>query len=79
MELNLTYEQRLAWGVIRNLLKHKPEYAAALLEGLPKEAAVNVLQQAKEEMGQLLAVNRAFMEAAAALVKLEQLNSKGTS
>jgi len=74
MELKLTYEERQAWPVIRKLIKRKPEYAPALLEGLPKESAVHILLTAKKELDDLLAVNRAFSEAAAKLAALDKSN-----
>jgi len=68
-KLGLTYEERQAWPVIRKAIKRKPELAAALLNGLVKEGAVLVLQQASKELTDLLAMNRAFSAAAAELAK----------
>lgn len=65
----LTYEENQAIQVIRRTLKRKPELAAALMEGMSKEAAVTLLQQVSKELKDLQAVASAFSTASAALVK----------
>jgi hypothetical protein len=65
----MKYEERQAWPVIRGLLKRKPEYAAMLLEGITRDAAVGVLQQGLKELNDMQAIARAFAEAAGAIVK----------
>lgn len=72
----LNYEERQAWPVIRKLIKRKPECAAALLEGLPKEAAVRILLTAKKELDDLLAVSRAFSEVAVKLAQMEKAHAQ---
>lgn len=74
--IGLSYEERQAWPVMRKLIKRKPECAAALLEGLPKEAAVRILLTAKKELDDLLAVSRAFSEVAAKLAQTEKAHAQ---
>ena len=71
-DLGLTYEERQALPIIRNLIKRKPEIAAVLLEGLSREAAVLVLQRASKELTDLLAMNQAFAAAAARLMSISK-------
>lgn len=71
-ELKLTYEEKQAWPVIRKLLKRKPEYAAALIEGISKEAAVGILLQVKKELADLLAVSHALTQAAGEIAKIDK-------
>lgn len=70
-ELKLTYEERNAFTVMRKAIQRKPELAAALLEGLSKQVAVSVLQQAAKELDTLLKVSQAFSAAAKTLVSLD--------
>lgn len=70
--LGLSWEERQALPVIRAAIKRKPEIINALLKDMSYESAVSVLLQVRDESERLLAVNRAFMEAAAALVKLQR-------
>lgn len=72
MTIALTYEERQALPVIRKLLKRKPEAAAMLFEGIAKEAAVNILLQAKKEMEDLLSLSRAISLAAGEIVKMDK-------
>ena len=65
----LSYEERQAWPVMRKLLKRKPEMAALLLDGTTKESATAVILKIRDELDLLLAMNRAFSEAAGAIVK----------
>lgn len=71
-KLILNYEEREAFRVIRKAMQRKPEIAAALMEGMAKEVAVNVLLQAKKELAQLLAVSHAFTVAAGELAKIDK-------
>lgn len=73
-DLKLTYEERNALAVIRKALQRKPGLAAALLEGMSKEAASRVLSQGQKELTDMLAVTRAFSAAAAKLVSLDAPN-----
>lgn len=68
----LSWEERQALPVIRAAIKRKPEIINALLKDMSYESAVSVLLQVRDETERLLAVNRAFMEAAAALAKLQR-------
>jgi hypothetical protein len=68
----LNYEERQAFEVVRKTLKRKPELAPALLEGMSKQVAVNVLLQAKKELDDLMSVSGAITRAAGELVKLEK-------
>jgi hypothetical protein len=63
----LTYEERQALPVIRNLIKRKPEMAALLLEDMTKEGAYSILKQAQKEISNLLALSHAMSEAAGAI------------
>jgi hypothetical protein len=73
--MNLTYEERRALATMRNAIKRKPEIINELMKDLAYEGAHAVLVQLKTEMGQVMAVNRAFMEAAAALAKQQKDNT----
>jgi predicted DNA-binding protein (UPF0251 family) len=72
MEIKLTYEERQALPVIRKLLKRKPEAAYMLIEGITKDAAVNILLQAQRELGDLLKVGQAISAAAGEIAKMEK-------
>lgn len=69
--MKLTYEERNAIEVVRRVMRRKPEIAETLLEGLSKEAAVNVLFKIRDELATLLEINKAFSEVAARLAKGE--------
>jgi predicted DNA-binding protein (UPF0251 family) len=71
-EIKLTYEERQAFPIIRKALKRNPELAAKLFEGIAKEAAVNILLQAKKELADLLAVSQAISIAAGEIAKMEK-------
>lgn len=77
MEIKLTYEERQALPVIRKLLKRKPEAAALVFEGMAKEAAVNILLQAKRELADLLSVSHAISVAAGEIAKLDKTPADG--
>ena len=68
----LNYEERQAFEVVRRALKRKPELAPALLEGMSKQVAVNVLLQAEKELADLMSVSGAITRAAGELIKLEK-------
>lgn len=74
--IGLSWEERQAVSIIRNAIKRKPEIINALLKDMSYESAVSVLLQVRDEIERLLAVNRVFMEAAAALVKLQRQVAK---
>jgi hypothetical protein len=75
----LTYEERNALEVLRKSMRRKPQIATALLEGMSKEIATNVLKQVQRELTDLLSVSQAFSAAAGALVKKEQESKDETS
>lgn len=74
--IGLSWEERQAFHIIRNAIKRKPEIINALLKDMSYESAVSVLLQVRDENEKLLAVSRVFMEAAAALVKLQRQVAK---
>lgn len=65
----ITYEQRQAIATLRKGVRTNPGLIAEIMKDLPYEAAYRVLHQASTEMATLLAVSRAFSEAAAGLAK----------
>lgn len=71
-QIPLTYEERQALPVIRKMIKRKPETAAMLLDGMARDAALAVMVQIRDELGAMLAVNRAFAEVARNLAQLEK-------
>ena len=68
----LTYEENQALAVIRKALKRKPELANAIMEGMSREVAVNVLLQVKRELADLMAVSQAFTAASGKLAQLDK-------
>lgn len=72
MEIALTYEERQALHVMKKLLKRKPEAAHILLEGMARDSAVNILQQAKKELEDLHTLARAITLAAGEIVKMDK-------
>lgn len=68
----LTYEENNALAVLRKALKRKPELAGVIIEGMGKDAAVSILLHARNELANMLAVNKAVTEAAQALVEAER-------
>jgi len=69
VKASLNYEERQALAVLRKAMKRKPHIAAALMEGMGKEVAFTVLEQAKTEMTALMEVSRVFTAAAGVLAK----------
>ena len=67
-----TYEERQALAVLRKSMRTKPQVAAALIEGMSRETAVSVLQQAQTELADLLKVTQALSAAAQTLIDLEK-------
>lgn len=74
MEIKLSYDERMAFALVRKTIKRRPEVAAMLLEGMAKEAAVGVMLKIRDELQVMLDVNRAFSEAAAKLAALDKSN-----
>jgi hypothetical protein len=70
--INLTYDERQALQVIRNLLKRKPEAATLLVKDMTKASAVSMLLQVRDELQALQLIARAFSEAAGAIVQLDK-------
>ena len=75
----LTYEEKNALDILRKAMRRKPQIATALMEGMSKEIAANVLKQVQRELADLLAVSQAFSAAAGALVKKEQESKDETA
>lgn len=71
-KVTLNDEERQALATIRKLFKRKPEAFGLLMEGMAKEAAVNVLLTAKKEMEDLHTMSRAMVLAASEIVKMDQ-------
>lgn len=71
-EIALTYEERQALPVIKKLLKRKPEAAALVFDGMARDSAVNILQQAKKELEDLHTLARAITLAAGEIVKMDK-------
>jgi len=67
-----TIQEIEAIRVIRKSMLTKPEIINRIMQGGSREMAARVLVQAKDELAQLLEVNRAFIAASSALVKLEK-------
>jgi hypothetical protein len=65
----LSYDERLAFALVRKTIKRRPEFAAALMEDMSKEVAVAVLLQARDELATMQTIARAFSEAAGVLAK----------
>ena len=68
----LTYEENQALAVIRTARKRKPELANAIMEGMSREVAVNVLLQVQRELADLMAVSQAFTAASGKLAQLDK-------
>lgn len=68
----LTYEERTAVTTIRKSMRSKPEIVDELLKGQSYELAQRVLIKVRDELNQLLEVNRAFSSAAAVLAKQQK-------
>jgi hypothetical protein len=75
----LTYQEREAIHVLRKSLQTKPRIASLLLQGATREIAASVLFTMKKELNDLMVVNRAFMEAASALAKIDEQQKETSS
>jgi hypothetical protein len=71
-KIALTYEERQALPVIRKLLKRRPEAFGLLMEDITKDAAVNILLTAKQEMANLHTLSKAMVLAASEIVKMDK-------
>ena len=67
-----TIQEIEAIRVIRKSMLTKPEIINRVMRDAPKEMAMRVLVQAKDELAQLLEINRAFVAAASEIVKMEK-------
>ena len=70
-----TYDERIAIGTIRKSMLKKPEIIDEIMKDGSYAMAERVLLRAKDELSQLLEVNRAFVAAASTLAK-QQKESK---
>jgi len=68
-----TIEERQAINVIRKAMLKKPEIIDEIMRDASYQLAERVLRQAKKELDQLLAVNRAFITAASTLAKHQKM------
>jgi hypothetical protein len=68
-----TLDERKAINLIRKTMLRKPEIIQEIMRDTSYQLAERVLLQAKEELVQLLAVNRAFITAASTLVKQQKM------
>lgn len=62
--IRLTVEENESIRILRKSMQRKPEIAALLMKDMSREVAVRVMLTARDELNQLLAVNRAFTAAA---------------
>ena len=67
-----TYEEREAIQTIRKAMLKKPQIIELIMKDTSRAMAQRVLLKARDELGQLLEVNRAFVAAASTLVKAEK-------
>ncbi len=67
-KLALTYEEKNAIQTLRKSMRSKPHIITMLLDGQSEEIAHITLKKLKDELDTLLTVNRAFAEAAKALI-----------
>jgi predicted DNA-binding protein (UPF0251 family) len=67
--ISLTLEEKESIRILRKSMQRKPEIAALLMKDMSREVAVRVMLTARDELNQLLAVNRAFTAAAAKLAQ----------
>jgi hypothetical protein len=67
-----TYEERLAINTIRKSMLKKPEIITELMKDGAYAMAERVLLKARDELSQLLEVNRAFVAAASVLAKQQK-------
>ena len=65
---NWLYDERQAFIVLRKAIQKKPWMVEELIKGLSEEMAYNILKQVGVELNRMLEVNRAFAEAAKALI-----------
>lgn len=71
-----TYDESIAIATIRKSMRTKPEIITRIMEGAGYEIADRVLKQMRVELEQLLAVARAFTEAARVLAEHQQESEK---
>jgi hypothetical protein len=74
-----TYEERMAINTIRNSMRSKPEIISHIMEGGSYAMAERVLLKARDELAQLLEVNRAFVAAASVLAEQQKTSNLKTS
>lgn len=67
-----TYDERNAIIVVRKAMLKKPQIIGLIMKDMSREMAQRLLLQARDELAQLLEVNRAFIAASTALVKQEK-------
>jgi hypothetical protein len=67
-----TYEERMAINTIRKSMLKKPEIISVIMKDGSYAMAERVLIQARDELAQLLEVNRAFVAAASVLAKQQK-------
>jgi hypothetical protein len=74
-----THEERMAINTIRNSMRSKPEIISHIMEGGSYAMAERVLLKARDELAQLLEVNRAFVAAASVLAEQQKTSNLKTS
>lgn len=67
-----SYDERNAIIVIRAAMLKKPHIIEEIMHNASRDMALRVLLKARDELAQLLEVNRAFVAASTALVKQEK-------
>ena len=74
-----SYEERMAINTIRKSMLKKPELISHIMEGGSYAMAERVLLKARDELAQLLEVNRAFVAAASVLAEQQKTSNLKTS
>jgi hypothetical protein len=72
--VHYTHDEIMAIKQIRASMLTKPEIIERIMRDMPYEMASRVLLKAKDELTQLLEVNRAFVAAASVLAKQQNEN-----
>ena len=71
-----SYEERTAIAVVRKAMLKKPEIITEIMRDQAYAQAGRLLTQARDELAQLLEVNRAFIAAASILAKKQKADKE---
>lgn len=72
MTTKYTIAERAAIDLVRKTMLHKPEIIKDIMKDMAYMSAFGVLNQAKEDIGQLLAVSQVFTDAAKAIINQDK-------